>query len=235
MLFGLLTDPEPLAEADLDTPDMVETAAVLTLCEQHLRMLTRMAELGMEMLEVISQNANKAPDDVKAAADAFTKISQAVRRTIALHDKLARDVKSDRGSLQARRARRREDAAEAYRKAKDETIIGGVADALAVSFPDAADDDADIERLLRDVEESLSDPDELGGYLDRPVGETVAKLCADLGLDPDICLFDGDVWKVRRIISEFEERREAFARKAREPASNPLSVPAPLREARAPP
>ena len=31
-------------------------------------------------------------------------------------------------------------------------------------------------------------------YLDRPVGETVARLCIDLGLDPEWCLDGDDHW-----------------------------------------
>ena len=51
------------------------------------------------------------------------------------------------------------------------------------------------------------------GYLDRPVGETVAKLCAALGLDPQACEPDGDAWRVRRPPIDFELRIEEKARK----------------------
>jgi hypothetical protein len=233
MLHRRLPDPRPLAEADLDTPDMVEAVALVTLNEQHLRMLARMAEVGMEMIEAIAQNAKTDPATASAAPDAFCKISQAVRRTIALHDKLARDVKSDRDGLRAARDRRRAHAAETYREAKDEAIVGGLGDALHASSPDT--DAADFEPLLFDAEESLGDPDELRGYLHRPVGETVATLCAALGLDPDICRFDGKDWTVRRPPSEFEARREAFRRKGAERAVDPMSALPDQTAARAPP
>jgi hypothetical protein len=212
VLHRLLPDPRPLAEADLETPDLSEADARVMGAERHLRLLTRMAEVGMELIEVVAQNAKTDPATAIAGADAFSKLSQAVRRTIALHDKLARDVKSDRDGLRAERTRRRAEAAEAYKEAKDEAIAGGVRDALGVAFPDG-DGDA-REQLVTDVQESLDDPDELRGYLDRPVGETVAKLCAALGLDPDVVLFDGGAWKIRRTPSEFEAAREAFRRKA---------------------
>ena len=52
--------------------------------------------------------------------------------------------------------------------------------------------------LTDEAQEYLADADECRGYYDRPVGETVAKLCAALGLDPDACRRDGDTWTVRR-------------------------------------
>ena len=55
---------------------------------------------------------------------------------------------------------------------------------------------------MEDAQEYLGDADEMRGYLDRPVGETVAKLCAALGLDPEACAPDGAAWRVRRWISK---------------------------------
>ena len=66
---------------------------------------------------------------------------------------------------------------------------------------------------MEDAEEYLGDADEMRGWLDRPVGETVAKLCAALGLDPDACAFDGETWKVRRPITQFEQLIEERAEK----------------------
>ena len=60
------------------------------------------------------------------------------------------------------------------------------------------------------------------GYLDRPVGETVARLCAALGLDPEACEPDGDAWRVRRPPLNFELRLEERARKY--PAPSPPSL-----------
>jgi hypothetical protein len=51
------------------------------------------------------------------------------------------------------------------------------------------------------------------GYLDRPVGETVARLCAAMGLDPEACEPDGETWRVRRPVLNFELRLEERARK----------------------
>ena len=51
-----------------------------------------------------------------------------------------------------------------------------------------------IDNLMVDARDYLGDAeaDEFRGWLDRPVGETVAKLCAALELDPDSCALVGD-------------------------------------------
>ncbi len=59
------------------------------------------------------------------------------------------------------------------------------------------------------------------GYLDRPVGETVAKLCATLGLDPEACERGGETWRIRRPPLDFELRVEEKARKYGRPPSLP--------------
>jgi len=46
------------------------------------------------------------------------------------------------------------------------------------------------------------------GYLDRPIGETVVRLCAAMGLDPEACQPDGETWRVRRAPLDFELRLE---------------------------
>ena len=80
-------------------------------------------------------------------------------------------------------AERRATRAAAHKTAVDEAIIGGLHDARAADCPDEEYHDL-ADRLMEDAQEYLGDADEMRGYLDRPVGETVAKLCAALGLDP---------------------------------------------------
>ena len=99
-------------------------------------------------------------------------------------------------------------------------IINGLHDAWAADCSDTEYNDL-ADRLLDDAREYLVDADEMRGYLDRPVGETVARLCAALGLDPDACESDGETWRVRRPPLDFELRLEERAR--RYPPSLPPS------------
>ena len=222
MLYRSLPDLTPPTDADLDTEAMVEAAASVERGERHLRVLARLTEIGMRIAEALGRQieakieAGTAEDAVlKPGEDpttAFNKIALTVRRTVALEAKLASEVNTRRDALVAERAVHRAAREKAHESAKKQAVIYGLHDAYAGSTPDEEYEEQ-VERLMADAEEYLGDADEMRGYLDRPVGETVAKLCATLGLDPDACALDGESWKVRRPPCEFERRREERARK----------------------
>jgi hypothetical protein len=213
VLYRSLQDPIPPADADLDTAAMVETEAALERGERHLRVLVELTEIAMKLARSLGELAEARIEAVKTAdgalapgedpAAAFNKIAQTIRRTLALEAKLAKDVKSGRDGLIAERASRRAERDEAHEAAKKTAVLYGFHDAYVGSSSEAEYEDL-IERLMEDTEEYLGDADEFRGWLDRPVGETVAKLCATLGLDPDACTLEGETWTVRRAPTEFE-------------------------------
>ena len=125
-----------------------------------------------------------------------------------------------REGLITQRAERRATLDAAHESAKTEAIVYGLHDAYAASTPDAEYQEQ-VERLMEDAQEYLGDADEMRGYLDRPVGETVKKLCAAMGLDPDACVPDGETWRVRRPPTEFERSLEERARKDDDSSSLP--------------
>ncbi len=169
-------------------------------------MLSRLAEIGMELAEALGAYAKARLGAVAAERAAlgptedptapFNRIAQTVRRTLALRAKLARDLRTGRADLLTERAARRSKADEDHREFKRAAIDAGFKDALAETRPDR--DDEASECLLMDMDELLEDADEFRGFLDRPVGETIARLCETLGLDPALCVRDGDGWKLRR-------------------------------------
>ena len=200
MIYRSLPDLDPPADADADveTPDPARADVASALCERYQIMLARIAEIGMQMIEAGAQKATT--DGGAGDPDAFCKISQAVRRTIALHVKLARDARDDRNTVEVERARRRADIARAHKTAKDQAIVDGLHEAYFGSDTGADfDPDGDIIFGMADLDtERLGDADDFAGYLDRPVGETVAKLCAVFGLDPGACVFTDGAWRVRQ-------------------------------------
>jgi hypothetical protein len=216
MTYRLCPDESWLAFATIDTPEMVETEAVVERGERHLKLLAELADLGMELARKIVRNADTLPgvppeehDTRKPPADpakAFSTIAQAVRRTVALEAKLAEDVKTLRGGLLAARAERGAN----LMRAQSEHTAGAVRDALAEVLEETFSDlDCDEARgLLRDADELLRDRDEFNDFLDRPPGETIARLCATLGLDPEFCVQDGDTWMLRRPPYTFQTRQE---------------------------
>jgi len=228
MLHRTLQNPIPPAEADVDTAAMVETARAIERGERHLRMLAELSEIGMNLARALGELAQArielekkgeaAPARSEDAAAAFDKMAQTVRRTLALEAKLAEGVKARREGLITERTERRTAHAETHKTAFDDAIIHGLHDAYAADCPDAEYHDLS-ERLMEDAREYLEDADEMRGYLDRPVGETVAKLCAAMGLDPEACESDGETWRVRRPVLNFELRLEERARKFPPPPS----------------
>lgn len=206
MFYRACPDLTPPADADLDDPATVEAAAAVEQGERDLAMLSRLADIGMDLAESLGAYARARLAAATAEGNSlgptedptapFNRIAQTVRRTLALRAKLARDLRTGRTELHTDRAARRAKADEDHRAAKRAAIERGFKDALAEDHPDR--DDATSECLLMDMDELLADADEFRDFLDRPVGETIARLCATLGLDPALCVTDGAAWKVRR-------------------------------------
>ncbi len=201
------------AETELDTPDMVEVAAAMERDERDVRMLERMAEIGMELLEAIAQNAKTCleaatADRVAPAQDPtapYVKIAQSMRRTLALKARLGEGLSTRRTGLVVKRAAYHDAFNITRFEDMEEAVTDTFCDALGEDLPDLESDEG--KALLIDLKERLSDSDEFSDFLDRPVGETVAKLCAAMGLDPTLCILDGETWKVRRGPYAFDARQ----------------------------
>jgi hypothetical protein len=243
MLYRDLEDPAPPLDADVDTAAMAETAAAAERAAWHVKILGEAAEISLALTRSLgelalarveaarTENRALAPDDVTTLA-ALDKAAQTLRRTVALRDKLDGQATARREGLQAERIRRRAERAAAHESAKTETVLDGLADAYAAQTTDAEYNDH-IDDLMADARDYLddADADEFRGWLGRPVGETVARLCAAVNLDPDSCKMVGDAWRVRRPPRDFElflERRDrALAAAASASAEEALAECAP--------
>jgi len=223
MLYRSLEDPAPPVDADVDTAAMAETAAAAERAAWHVQILGEAAEISLTMMRSLgelalarveaakAENRGLAPDDDLTLA-ALGKATQTLRRTVALRDKLDAQATARREGLLAERVRRRADRAASHVSAKTDAVLCGLADAYAADTTDA-EYNGHIDDLMADAEEYLgdADADEFRGWLDRPVGETVARLCAAVELDPDSCALVGETWRVRRPPRDFElflERRD---------------------------
>ncbi len=246
MLHRSIQDPIPPADAHLDTPEMADAAAAVERGERHLRVLAELTDLAMTVARSLSELAVTRIESAKAEggllrlgedpAAPLNKIAQTIRRTVALETSLARDVTAGRGGLVAARTARTVGSKTAQAAAVTRAVRHGLEDAYYAAVVEAegqndpADrlDDADrldaaeqLEKLFEDAVEFLDDTDEFRDYLDRPVGETVAKLCAAIGLDPDSCRLHGDVWKVRRPPYESELARHGLWKRWLGPNATP--------------
>jgi hypothetical protein len=178
-------------------------APMRAMIEAQLAMLTRLAQIGMELAEACGAQARtmaaraEAGDAAAPSAEqrqdpafVFARVARAVRMTIALQSRLMKDLadldRTDaraaaarKGERRARLARLVDQAAEVAVEARREAgcRAGGP------YWPKEAVED-EIERLSAETYERLTDAED-GDLWGRPFEEVVAGICADLGLSPE--------------------------------------------------
>jgi len=180
--------PQPQGLAD-DDPSVV-------LAESRIRMLRRLAEIGMELAER-TLNTEAAPAKGRDPAEFYAPISRAIRLTLALEaktDEELRDLKAGvvrKREKEKKRAARRHEAA-AAKEAQERAVK--VRDLVAEAAEFEIADVYEFAQVYHALRERL---DEDPAYDDcgvRPLRETVERLCKDLMLSPDWSRWEGEGW-----------------------------------------
>jgi hypothetical protein len=150
-------------------------ACARPLVEQHLDALGELVGIGLKIARGIERavdgEGEEAPSlhDLNAAAMAYARVARAVRQTVMLQSRLqeARSAAASRaGDLKAR-------------------VAGIVRQAIEDEFGEDGNGESEaVERLAAEAAERL-EQERFDEGPARPVGEIVAGICADLGLDPD--------------------------------------------------
>ncbi len=165
-------------------------------------MLEALSQAALRMALAIERQAAEAPAEGSApaapgeAAMAFSRVSRAMRMSALLQSRLIADLQAlaqspARLAALAEAAQRGDPA---YRhKARVEGVVERVAKATC------GDDEDRLERLMVEAGERLDDDDIYGEVLTRPVGELVALICRDLGLDPDWTRLAQEAWAKEEI------------------------------------
>jgi hypothetical protein len=207
-----------LVQPSSETPD-VATART----ERHLRLLAELAEIGMDLAREVRRQALDQTDAAPPAAElalTFSRIARAVRQTVALESKLAEETPS---GLAVRPALDVSDRwRSARRKRQVKVIVGRILEAESNS-------DFEANRLFKERDERLNDGDEEADFADCPIGELVARICRDLGVNPDWSQFEDEDWGIEASAASTSDRpspREA-RRKGRRGRVAGISVPAP--------
>jgi hypothetical protein len=162
----------------------------------HIDVLGELIDLGMTLCRAIVRQATEA--DVKPVIKgdvdlALSRATLAVRRTVALRERLMNDLEAwdaaaARGALKAQRDQDYlDDAAETVSRERVKRIVKR---AIETDRPS----DWDTKRLCEDVEERLEDSDIYGDMADRPFSEIVAQICQDLGVTPDWSRMAQEAW-----------------------------------------
>jgi hypothetical protein len=162
--------------------------------ERRLAVLEEMTEIGMRLMR-------RAPIemDVEAAAEAYAKLSRAVRLNLALEEKTDRFLAELSAGLAHKRdeapavdydaqARANRETANIERKARAFDLVLAVSESESESLKDFEDlFDAMVERL--DGYDAAAD-----GQAEAPVSEAIERLCRDIGLSPELTAKVGEGW-----------------------------------------
>jgi hypothetical protein len=173
---------------------------------RQLAMLQELAEIGMQIARAVRDEAlartERAADERAPARPSpfgggdlglvYSRIARAVRQTLALESRLADGIEK------ARTEQARSQVA-AVRTAFDERqheVRDYVAEAIEAEAAERGTPERDVERLLDDLDERLEDGDYDEALADAPIGDLVARICADLGVTPDWSLWDDQAWAI---------------------------------------
>jgi hypothetical protein len=157
------------------------------ILQRQLQLLGDLAEIGLEVARAVEREAKSETRsvDIDRVAMAYSRTARAVRLTIMLQSKVMADAKAEAEKAADLKARWHP----VYiRKARVERIVERLAEA---EHPD--DEDA-VDRIVIEAGERLDDEDLYGDVMDRPIGELVALICRDLGLDPDWSRLAEEAW-----------------------------------------
>jgi hypothetical protein len=176
--------------------DLADDDPSVLLAESRLRMLRRLAEIGMELAER-TLNTQTAAAKGRDPADFYAPLSRAIRLTLALEaktDEALRDLRA--GVVRVREEERtltveRHEAASAKEVEERAVRVRDlVAEAAEFEIPDVYEF-AHVYHALRERLDEDAAYDDCGR---RPLRETVERLCKDLMLSPDWSRWDGEGW-----------------------------------------
>ena len=194
-----MSDPSP----DPASPE----AAFIERAEERLRILREIREIGMDLMRALGRRAEaeaaaevgaeeSAPVAKRDPADAFQRLSRAVRLTLAMEAKTdealraliageAEVVETRRAEAAARAAKARAERHEAKKDKVEDVMIDVI---------DAEVGDAGARECRYALDERLDEDEAYEDLADKPLREIVERLCVDLGLTPDWSQWDGEGW-----------------------------------------
>ncbi|MGZ3400761.1 MAG: hypothetical protein ACXWKX_15340 [Caulobacteraceae bacterium] len=174
------------------------------LLDRQLAELSRLADMGMAMAAAIERRvtADEAGSpsnaDLHHAAMDFARVSRAVRMSFALQSRLIAEFKGAAAARAAGAAAPDDGPLEVvwasdlpHHDVVQKRQVRGIVQRLAEA---ASLDREGVERLVCEAVERLEDDDIYRDLSRRPLGEIVALICKDLGLEPDWGRIAGEYW-----------------------------------------
>ena len=157
---------------------------------RQMRMLEELAEIGMKLARAVERRVEESVSADVENGDAglalvFSRISRAVRQTIALESRLDRELHEARTAEHAVIAERARDATRTLARRRKHTVREVVQEAFE---SEAAG--PELEALLADLDERLDDSDDDLDFAELPIADLAARLCRQLGVP-----FDPTLWQ----------------------------------------
>jgi ParB-like chromosome segregation protein Spo0J len=211
-------------------PETDALDADIAMAEERLAMLRRLGELGMMFAEALTRRALEAPETPDAnapaprldPADAFAKISRAIRLTIALEAKTHEELRALRSGVVIERKERAKKAAKRAEKDVRERREARMrkAEELVLEAAEREIEDYEAMNDLRDaLEQRLQEDVVYWDAGDPPLFDIVKQLCHDLDLNPDWSLWTGEDWGPK---APFErEASSPYRLPSRKPVDHP--------------
>lgn len=197
--------PAAEAQADLD----------VSRAESRLRALEELREIGMELARSLRDRvvagaaadaagtsdaaapAGKGPAKELDPAEAFWRLSRAIRLTIALEassDEALRDLRAGVAKVrEEKRAKAAEAAHAAAVEARDERQLR-LRSLVGMAAERQITDPKMLERLDQDVDERLADSEPYWIDPARPLRDIVEHVCQCFGITPDWSRWNGEDW-----------------------------------------
>jgi hypothetical protein len=164
---------------------------------ERFAMLRELADIGMEMARALQgevraraeavEDPGEAPRSVAELGLAFSRVSRAVRQTLALEARL-----EDERLARERAAEAAEDARSQSNSEVSERAARVRAKLMQLLHPDRERDHRWDDDWFEDLSDGPDDERGEGFVSDRPAADVVAGVCGDLGIEPDLRLWAGE-------------------------------------------
>src|SRR5271155_663375 len=190
----------------IDPPKPVATASSGTsggragVCERDIEILARLAEIGLDLAEIERAQAVDAEAARKAGGDGptrdhnlgFARITRAVRMVLALKAEFIADGGERLRRDMAERAARAE-AARLERETKQKARVDRAVREVIASEPR---DRRTRDDLIYELNKRVGNWPAATDFREMSTGDVIARICHDLGIDPDWTLWWNESWAI---------------------------------------
>jgi hypothetical protein len=218
-------------DAAFTAPPEIDTLDVdLAIAEERFAVMRELTQLAMTWARDLTRRAVEAPDvpDANAVvprldpAEAFCKVSRAIRLTVSLEAKTHEELRALRAGIVIERGERAKKAADRDLKEganRYHERFEKVRHLVIEAAEREVGDHEEMAPLIEALEQRLVDDDAYIHLDDLPLFETVKHLCEDLELNPDWSLWTGEDWGPKDPFARY--RWSSYRRPSRKPIEDP--------------